>query len=179
MTPALTFSEAAECLRVSRRWLAYWLKKYPTDAGGNPFYIPIGRRKTFESRDVERIRGYIAVSGDRPNKLAKIISPFEMAETWLANNRQESAVYFIAVREFIKIGWTKNWRKRISQMQTANPDRIEILLVVGRPVVYEKTMHQKFAEHRTRGEWFTDCPAIRDHIATIKSECWYQAGRIK
>jgi hypothetical protein len=58
-TPALTFSEAASALRVSRRWLEYWLAAHPVDAGGNPFYVPMGRRKTFEPNDIARIRACI------------------------------------------------------------------------------------------------------------------------
>ena len=56
---ALTFIEAADELRVSRRWLEYWLAAHPVDAGGNPFYVPMGRRKTFEPGDISRIRACI------------------------------------------------------------------------------------------------------------------------
>lgn len=35
MTRALTIDEAAYDLRVSRRWLEYWLTDHPVDAAGN------------------------------------------------------------------------------------------------------------------------------------------------
>ncbi len=69
-------------------------------------------------------------------------------------NRRESAVYFVAVRGFIKIGWTENWVSRISSLQTANPEPLEILLILGRPMIFEKTMHRKFEAFRAQGEWF-------------------------
>jgi len=47
MSRALTMDEAADNLRVSRRWLEYWLAAHPVDTTGNPFYVPMGRRKTF------------------------------------------------------------------------------------------------------------------------------------
>jgi hypothetical protein len=54
-----TLDEAAQALRVSRRWLEYWLAAHPVDAAGSPFYVPMGRRKTFEQNDVTRIRACI------------------------------------------------------------------------------------------------------------------------
>lgn len=94
-------------------------------------------------------------------------------------NRRESAVYFVAVRGFIKIGWTENWVSRISTLQTANPEPLEILLILGRPMIFEKTMHRKFAAHKAVGEWFHDCPEIREYIENRQEECWYLAGRRK
>jgi hypothetical protein len=59
MSRALTLDEAAADLRVSRRWLEYWLADHPVDAAGTPFYVPMGRRKTFELTDIARIRACI------------------------------------------------------------------------------------------------------------------------
>src|ERR1700748_3747394 len=56
MSRALKIDEAAAELRVSRRWLEIWLADHPTDATGNPFYVPMGRSKTFEESDIARIR---------------------------------------------------------------------------------------------------------------------------
>lgn len=44
---------------MSERWLRGWLADNPVDAKGVPFYIPMGRRKEFESADIERIRTHI------------------------------------------------------------------------------------------------------------------------
>src|SRR6266700_1659666 len=59
MSRTLTLIEAAEDLRVSRRWLEYWLADHPVDGTGIPFYVPMGRRKTFEQTDIARIRACI------------------------------------------------------------------------------------------------------------------------
>src|SRR6266702_2658066 len=56
---AFTIDQAAAELLVSRRWLEYWLADHPVDATGNPFYVPMGRRKTFEQNDIARIRACI------------------------------------------------------------------------------------------------------------------------
>jgi DNA-binding transcriptional MerR regulator len=55
----LTIKEAAAELRVSKQWLQYWLAANPVDAAGVPFYVPMGNRKRFEPKDIDRIRAYM------------------------------------------------------------------------------------------------------------------------
>lgn len=156
MTRALTLDEAAADLRKTPRWLKEWLAENPVDEAGAPFYIPLGRTKIFEPSDIVRIRAHI----EKPK-------------------RKESVIYFVKVRDFIKIGWTTNWPRRLSELQISNPESVQILLIIGRPKVYEKTLHGRFAEHRTRGEWFNDHPDIRTYIDEHKSECWARARRFR
>ena len=59
---ALTLVKAADALGCKRRWLEYWLKSHPVDATGNPFYVPVAGRKTFEDADIARIRAVIRVT---------------------------------------------------------------------------------------------------------------------
>lgn len=59
MSRALTLDEAAAELRKTPRWLKEWLGKHPVDAAGVPFYLPMGRTKTFENADIARIRASI------------------------------------------------------------------------------------------------------------------------
>lgn len=55
MTKALTLDEAAAELRKTPRWLRDWLVENPVDETGIPFYVPMGRSKTFEPSDIARI----------------------------------------------------------------------------------------------------------------------------
>jgi DNA-binding transcriptional MerR regulator len=57
--PMLTIKEAAAELRVSQQWLNYWLAANPVDTSGVPFYVPMGNRKRFEPRDLDRIRDHL------------------------------------------------------------------------------------------------------------------------
>ena len=59
MTRVLTIAEAAAELRKTPRWLKEWLGKHPVDEVGIPFYVPLGRTKTFEAADIARIRAAI------------------------------------------------------------------------------------------------------------------------
>jgi DNA-binding transcriptional MerR regulator len=47
--------DAADRLGVSRQWLRKFLRQHPADNAGTPFYVPIGNRKRFTDRDLERI----------------------------------------------------------------------------------------------------------------------------
>jgi hypothetical protein len=57
--PMLTINETAGELRVSRRWLEYWLAANPVDAVGVPFYVPMGRSKKLAASDIERMLAYM------------------------------------------------------------------------------------------------------------------------
>src|SRR5690349_14096203 len=59
MTKAFTIDEVAADLRKTPRWLKEWLAENPVDEAGVPFYVPMGRSKTFEPSDIARIRAHI------------------------------------------------------------------------------------------------------------------------
>src|SRR5713226_1970085 len=44
-----------ERLDVTRRWLLEWLRKYPCDQNGTPFYRSAGRTKLFTETDIARL----------------------------------------------------------------------------------------------------------------------------
>jgi hypothetical protein len=54
---SLTYNikDAAGRLGVSKWWLQKFLRQHPVDRAGVPFYVPIGNRKRFTERDLERI----------------------------------------------------------------------------------------------------------------------------
>ena len=58
--PTYDITDAAERLGVSKRWLQKFLRQHPVDTSGVPFYIPIGNRKRFTERDLERFWKRIA-----------------------------------------------------------------------------------------------------------------------
>jgi DNA-binding XRE family transcriptional regulator len=74
-------------------------------------------------------------------------------------------VYFIRQGEFIKIGFTESPLKRLSQLQTANPTNLEVLLIIDGERDLEAKYHELFKDHAHRGEWFFDCPHIQEHIS--------------
>lgn len=65
-------------------------------------------------------------------------------------------VYFISDGEYTKIGYAKDVKKRLQQLQTANGRTLRVLYIVpgGKPL--EKKFHKVLDEYRTgsKNEWF-------------------------
>jgi hypothetical protein len=84
-------------------------------------------------------------------------------------------VYFIACDGFVKIGHTKDIRKRFQGISLANPRPCELLAIVrtsdeqeSRHI--EKSLHARFAVHRHRLEWFRHTPDIHAYIGTVNGQ---------
>ena len=66
-------------------------------------------------------------------------------------------VYFIrnTVTSAIKIGFATYPTWRLKQLQTATPDRLELVGAVAGSKSYEAELHRRFSRHRLGGEWFS------------------------
>jgi hypothetical protein len=77
-------------------------------------------------------------------------------------------VYFIICQDRIKIGQTKNLRKRISSIRTGNPFDMSFILALESLPSLEPALHDRFAEYRVTGEWFKECSGIYKFIESVK-----------
>lgn len=73
-----------------------------------------------------------------------------------------TAIYFIQDGEDgpIKIGSGRNPWLRLEHLQIGNPRELHIRAVVRTHRGYERELHQRFAAHRIRGEWFEPVPDL-------------------
>ena len=71
-----------------------------------------------------------------------------------------SFMYVVGRGEFVKIGRSQNPAQRISSLQTANPMRLETLLIVPEYVVTEQEAHRRWSSQREKGEWFSRTPEL-------------------
>ncbi|MGH7660285.1 MAG: GIY-YIG nuclease family protein [Vulcanimicrobiaceae bacterium] len=78
-------------------------------------------------------------------------------------------VYLFGAEGFLKIGFTSNVRGRFSNIRDTIPMALTVLGLVRGGRSLEKQLHQKFADHRYRGEWYRDVPEIRSFFATHPS----------
>lgn len=71
----------------------------------------------------------------------------------------------------IKIGVSKNPRKRLAQLQTASPIDLVLRRVVDDPNAWgwERRLHELFAEWRMRGEWFQAHPTVANVADALSS----------
>jgi hypothetical protein len=75
----------------------------------------------------------------------------------------------------VKIGYTKgDPKKRLASLQTGQPMALSLLWAA--PGDYEHALHQRFAEHRVRGEWFDltpfgdPCEAVQAAVEELQSQ---------
>ncbi|MFJ6486308.1 GIY-YIG nuclease family protein [Streptomyces sp. NPDC091682] len=68
----------------------------------------------------------------------------------------DSYVYVIGSVEStrVKIGTSVNPKKRLKELQTGNPERLELRWCTSGGRELETMLHQAFAAHRVEGEWF-------------------------
>lgn len=139
---------------------------------------------TLSGHRSSRREGFSPLSGDHPDYL------WEGAELWNAKNptphwrkarlwasvvefgeapsrgSQGGFVYFIGSPRGgpVKIGFSTAPRRRLGELQTASPVRLEILGLVSGTRETEQEFHLRFAPHRLNGEWFAPCAEIADFI---------------
>src|SRR5262245_34291022 len=67
----------------------------------------------------------------------------------------------------IKIGYSKNPKKRRSGLQTATPGELILLGAIHGGLEHERGYHDKFSQYRLHGEWFRGdiLPAVLEIIA--------------
>lgn len=74
-------------------------------------------------------------------------------------NNYIGSVYFITEVPFsgkIKIGRSKNIRRRCQQLQVGNPNKLAVLhhITTNDNIALEKQLHAEFHRYHIRGEWF-------------------------
>jgi hypothetical protein len=84
-------------------------------------------------------------------------------------------IYFISAGapDFpVKIGRsnTLSLPRRLSQMQTALPYKLEVLYVGEAPAETEATLHDVLSRHRLRGEWFARSVTVMQHVKLLNEE---------
>lgn len=84
-------------------------------------------------------------------------------------HRELSKIYFLKAGDFVKIGTTKNVsiRSRISDMQTGNPNKMELLGIMLGDERVESNLHAHFSDIRQSGEWFLYSPELKTFIETF------------
>ncbi|WP_301121065.1 GIY-YIG nuclease family protein [Mycolicibacterium fortuitum] len=77
-------------------------------------------------------------------------------------------VYFIADGAgHVKIGYAVNVAARLAELQCGNVLPLKVLAILKGGCEAERALHERFAEHRVRGEWFRLAPEILDYIASL------------
>ena len=76
-------------------------------------------------------------------------------------------IYFIQNGDTVKIGYAANPDQRVASLRSSSPHVIRVLGVMEGSPGDERALHQMFAQHRIRREWFKWCGDIQDYIANM------------
>jgi len=82
-------------------------------------------------------------------------------------------IYLIShENKFVKIGYTKNIHKRLTQLQTSSPVKLDVLYLIEGDTNLEKELHKLFGHLVTSGEWFTFNDSILDYFKDKECLLW-------
>ncbi len=79
------------------------------------------------------------------------------------------AVYFVQCSEskLIKIGSSHNFKGRLCSLQTSSPAELAVLRITEGGRDLESELHGRFADDRSRGEWFRPSPELFAEIERL------------
>jgi len=78
-------------------------------------------------------------------------------------------IYFLLdpVAGNLKIGFTKKLADRMTNIQTANANRLELLGCIAGSKATEERLHQRFEVHHYRGEWFRAARPLVEYVRKV------------
>ena len=93
----------------------------------------------------------------------------QLIEIMLRCQVDGSVVYFVQAGKLgpVKIGTTTDINARLLDLQCANPDKLTLLGTLPGNADTERALHQAFAAHNIRGEWFRPASQLMIFIARL------------
>lgn len=88
----------------------------------------------------------------------------------MSDRSKYTFVYFVQVADFVKIGHSQEWKRRIANIQTASPFDVRLLHIEVNLPTFETSMHAKFRKFHHRGEWFHAHPDLLAFVAKRAAE---------
>lgn len=77
----------------------------------------------------------------------------------------EGVVYFLKMAQYVKIGFTLDFKTRFAAIDRGLPEEPEVLATVAAPRSVEATLHRRLSPISLRGEWYLDCNEVRAAMA--------------
>lgn len=76
-------------------------------------------------------------------------------------------IYFVSNGRAIKIGYSKTVGSRFRSLQTSSSEELDFLGSAEGGKPEERFLHKRLGSHRLKGEWFVDCPEVREVMADV------------
>lgn len=80
-------------------------------------------------------------------------------QEWLYDSKRETPskrglVYFVRVGDKVKIGFTRDIDRRLSELQVSSPVKLRVELVLKASAIVERVLHRRYRAQRVSREWF-------------------------
>lgn len=85
-------------------------------------------------------------------------------------------IYFIKQGSYVKIGYSTLFKKRLTQLQTASPVKLEVLALIKGEKTDEKNYHDTFKHINSNGEWFYYNDEIISFIDSLDKSLMWKYG---
>ena len=109
------------------------------------------------------------LSDGRANLLQEQRDERERRKVGRGKKQWLTVIYFIRAPGAVKIGMAKDANRRLTVLQTSHPDNLELVATCEGGRALETEYHQRFADHRIRGEWFSPHPDILSEITRLNA----------
>ncbi len=107
--------------------------------------------------EISKIKDYVE---KRITELTSIEASHELT----SDPRYEVSVYFIRCLDSVKIGYSKHPNLRLQGLQTANPNKLEMIGYFAGTKYDEQEIHEDLKKYRQSGEWFNYCEDVQKYI---------------
>jgi DNA-binding XRE family transcriptional regulator len=87
-------------------------------------------------------------------------------------------VYFIQHTDFLKIGYTNDINKRLSELQVSCPIKLKVLGLIEGTRKEESEYHEKFKHLGSSGEWFNCTTELLEFTETLDKTLLWKHGFI-
>lgn len=85
-------------------------------------------------------------------------------------------IYFIKQDNYVKIGYTNRFKKRLSQLQTSSPVKLEVIGLIKGEKCDEKNYHDAFKHICSNGEWFFYNDEIERFVDQLDKDLMWKYG---
>lgn len=82
-------------------------------------------------------------------------------------------IYFINHTDYVKIGYTSDISRRISDLQISCPVKLTLVGLIEGDMIDESSLHERFKKFHSHGEWFRYTKEICQYVQSLdKSLLW-------
>jgi DNA-binding XRE family transcriptional regulator len=88
-------------------------------------------------------------------------------------------IYVVKQSDYVKIGYTSRFKKRLQQLQVSSPVKLEVLALIKGDKVDERNFHDAFKHISSNNEWFHYNEEIERFVEALDKDLMWKYGLIE